>query len=96
MSKIPMFNLTEPHFQPSSLHPGVSGESVNAPYGPKAIDECGIDSVKTEYNSQANNRPLHGVNDFAKTFVTGLEAPVKDESSLRPIDTDGLEKRSAE
>ena len=41
-------NLLEPHFQPSSLKPGVSGESVNAPYGPKAADECGIMDGKDE------------------------------------------------
>lgn len=78
-----MNNLSEGHFQPSSLTPRVTGESVNAPYGPKAVDECGIDSVHTEYNSQADNRVLRGMNDFAKTFTNGLKEPEMEESSLK-------------
>lgn len=37
MSDIKIGNLSEGHFEPSSLTPnGASGESRNAPYGPKA------------------------------------------------------------
>ena len=40
----PMNNLKEGRFPASSLQPGVSGESVNAPYGPKA---CSYDDIES-------------------------------------------------
>ncbi len=51
----PINNLDQSGFEPSSVQPGVSGESVNAPYGPKAADECGIDSVHDEYATHKPN-----------------------------------------
>lgn len=69
--KIPTNNLTEGHFQPSSLQPGVSGESKNAPYGPKAVDECGMDSIPTEYNAQEDNRKLRSMEDFKVGRTSG-------------------------
>jgi hypothetical protein len=81
MSQTPINNLSEPHFSASSLKPGVSGESMNAPYGPKAVDECGIDSVHTEYNP-VDNHTLHG--DFAVGKLSGLHEPEKEVSSERP------------
>ena len=81
MSSTPMNNLEEPHFPASSLHPGVSGESMNAPYGPKAVDECGIDSIHTEYNP-VDNHVLHG--DFRIGRTSGPLQAEKDVSSLKP------------
>lgn len=87
--KIPMNNLSQGGFKPSSLTPGVSGESVNAPYGPKAVDECGMDSIPTEYNPKASNHTLHGDFSVGKTSgpaqnsVGGLHEEF-DDSSLKP------------
>jgi hypothetical protein len=77
--KTPMNNLEEPHFPDSSLTPGVSGESVNAPFGPKAAEECGIMEGKAE----ADMHNYHQ-NGFTVGQVTGLPEPDKDESSLKP------------
>ena len=78
----PTDNLPEPHFQPSSLQPGVSGESKNAGYGPKAAYECGIMEGKDEADRFEANHPVHG--GFAVGPTDGLAEPVKDESSLKP------------
>lgn len=58
MANIPMNNLPEPHFEPSSLTIGVSGESKNAPYGPKAFDATTIEALK-EYGNEfeRNHKP---------------------------------------
>lgn len=79
--KTPFDNLSEGHFEPSSLRPGVSGESRNAPYGPKAVDECGIDSVHTEYNAQADNEMVHG---FKVGMTDGPSQAGMGDSSLKP------------
>lgn len=46
MSDTPINNLQQGHFEPSSAQPGVSGESKNAPYGPKAACDDGIEAIK--------------------------------------------------
>lgn len=75
----PMDNLKEPHFSPSSLTPGVNGESKNAPYGPKAAYECGI--MEGKEDADAFN---HSEAGFAVGKTSGLAEPEKDESSLKP------------
>lgn len=45
MSDTPMNNLTQNKMGDTSLKPGVSGESVNAPWGPKAETFEDIESL---------------------------------------------------
>lgn len=49
----PMNNLKQNGFEPSSARPGVSGESVNAPYGPKACEYDDISNLK-DWGDQHN------------------------------------------
>ena len=78
--KTPINNLVEPHFPQSSAQPGVSGESVNAPYGPKAVDECGIDSIiNGEYEMFD-----HSKSGYAVGKTSGPAEPEKEMSSLQP------------
>ena len=77
--KTPIDNLKEPHFEDSSLHPEVSGESKNTPYGPKSAYECGIMEGKEE--ADMHNYSKEG---FAVGPTSGLPEPDKDESSLKP------------
>lgn len=44
----PMNNLTQNKMGDTSLKPGVSGESVNAPWGPKAEVFEDIESLKAK------------------------------------------------
>ena len=64
----PINNLVEPHFEPSESKPGVSGESINAPYGPKAAYECGIMGGKEEGERFEKN---HKANSFAVGKTSG-------------------------
>ena len=48
MSDTPMNNLTQNKMGDTSLKPGVSGESVNAPWGPKAETFEDIEKFKNE------------------------------------------------
>lgn len=57
---IPMNNLKEPHFEPSSLQPGCSGESENAPYGPKACEYETIESLKAFGETFEKNEKVSG------------------------------------
>lgn len=55
MSDTPMNNLTQNKTGDTSLKPGVSGESVNAPYGPKAACEDGIEKIK-DWGNETHER----------------------------------------
>lgn len=78
MSMIPMNNLTQNGFERSSAQPGVSGESVNAPYGPKACEYDDIESLKSSsdtFNHAEDGWAVGGVGNLTQT---------KEQSSLRP------------
>ena len=55
MADTPMNNLTQHGFEKSSAQPGVSGESVNAPYGPKAATQETIEALK-EWGNETHEK----------------------------------------
>jgi hypothetical protein len=75
----PMNNLRDPSVDATSLHPGVSGESRNAPYGPKAWDQDEIMGCKEE--SDMFNYSKSG---FAVGKTSGPAEGSMGESSLQP------------
>ncbi len=71
-------NLPEPSKEQSSLTPGVSGESQNAPYGPKAVESTDISSLKDwgdRFNNAEDGWAVGGVGNLSQT---------KEQSSLKP------------
>lgn len=76
-----MDNLKEPHFEPSSVTPGCSGESENAPYGPKAVCEDGIMATKNWGNTTHDTSGDYG---WSVGKTTGLSEPMKEKSMLQP------------
>lgn len=75
----PINNLTQSGFEESSAQPGCSGESENAPYGPKAAYECGIMEGKAEADTFN-----HAENGFAVGGVGDLTQAGMGESSVQP------------
>jgi hypothetical protein len=86
-----MWTLSEPNgMGQSSAQPGVSGESSNASYGPKAADVCPISEVMNEVESyrSGNNEKYREASADDDCFDTHIDKKMTQnsmgESSLRP------------
>jgi len=75
----PMNNLQEPVKERSSVIPGVSGESRNAPYGPKACAYDDVWSLKSESDMHD-----HKENGFRVGKTSGPSQAGMGESSVKP------------
>lgn len=67
----------------SSLIPGVLGESMNAPYGPKAWDEVGIDGLQSFGDSNKDHVVIRSSEPCSAKMDHSL-SQTKEESSLKP------------
>lgn len=79
--------LSEPTKERSSLTPGVSGESMNTPRGPKAWDEWGIDKLQSFGDSNKDHAPVREPNADDACFKAKTDTSLsqdKEESSLKP------------